>query len=155
MEAGCNLIEEDFENVALKISKKTRDEGIEYAVSICDDESYEVFEGEEDHVEFDRCDQEQLNMHTHPPGNPARPSIQDLRQGLTQYEGDYTNRMCVVGGDEDPTVTCLKINREEIEDNDYVEFVEEVDDMVDEPADIFDIEEEFKFVKMCQTELEG
>ena len=152
MNPGCDIIKDRFREEAVNLSEEARGTGREHAMSICRDGSFEKFEGSEEGIDIDRCDDELLNIHTHPEGNPVTPSVQDIGTFLMTEEGDYIDRMCILGVGESPKLNCLMIDRSTISNEEYTDLVNDMNETIKGSDDIPDIAENYPdFVKSCDT----
>lgn len=149
----CREVADEVGLDIVEMSHETWESDREVAMSVCADGSFNKATGTTERSTVESCDEEWATVHTHPPGNPARPSRLDLGDFLKTEPGDYVDRMCVVGSGYPVKMRCLKIDRSGMSREEYIEMVNDVDDYIKEEPGVPDISEEWDEVDACTTYL--
>jgi len=146
----CEVLEENLGPDLSEMARRSRESGREHAMSICPTGDYRGFSGDSEGVEIEECGDEWANVHTHPPGNPVRPSRQDIGSFLLTEEDEFVSRMCILGSGIEE-LHCVEIDRSDMTRDEYIDFVNEIDGRVrDEgPIDLSD----YDSVSSCTRDL--
>lgn len=152
----CRRIAEELGPEVLQMSKATWDTDREVAISVCENWDYNAQMGSADQSTVDRCGDERVNIHTHPPGNPVRASRMDLGDFMRTQPGDYVDRMCIVGAGYPTKMRCLELDRSDLSREEYVEMVNEINDDIkdDGSSAMKTLDEDWSEISSCEVYLE-
>lgn len=112
----------------------------------------EVTEGDSESVDIDTCDDEIVNIHTHPEDNPVRASRRDIGSLLRMHPDDNVDRACVMGA-EGEEVRCLEVDRSQMESSTYVAFVEQIDRRIRQSEGLPWIDKMSPVISSCEVDL--
>jgi hypothetical protein len=148
---SCDIVRQNKDKLR-GIARESRREDKEHAISVCPDGSMKIAEGDGDSVSIDNCEDEVLNIHTHPAGNPVRASRRDIGSLLRMYPDEDVDRACVMGAGESH-VRCLEVDRSQMDESTYVAFVNQIDRRIRHSEGLPWVDEMSPVISSCEVDL--
>lgn len=150
---SCQVVS-DFRDEILNMSRRASKTGNEQAMAICQDGTIKRSSGSTGTVSIENCEDELVNLHTHPPESPVEHSKQDIYTLMQMSEDEEIERECVVGVDDPVQVRCLEMDRSSVTTDSYRKIASSIMEWLREQDQFDDTQRHTRLMSECHMTLE-
>jgi hypothetical protein len=150
---SCEVVS-DYQNEIVNMSRRASQTGNEQAMAICQDGTLKRSSGSGGSVTLDNCEEELVNLHTHPAWSPVEHSRQDIFTLMQMTEGEMVERECVVGVEDPVEVRCLEMDRSDVSTDEYRAIATDIMSWLKEQDQFDDTQRHTDLMSECSMTLE-